>query len=70
MEREALLPTLLTLLAGAVFLILWDVRLARKSGYEGTISYQVLTFSERHPIAPFLFGMLLGILCGHLFWSQ
>ncbi len=39
-----------------------DVWLAIKKGFSGTISW----FLYKHPIIPFL----MGVLIGHLFWSQ
>jgi hypothetical protein len=68
--HHALLTTLFVLLAGAVFLILYDVYLAWTGGYEATISCQTLRASRQYPVIPLLVGFVVGLLFGHLFWSQ
>jgi len=45
-------------------LIAWDVYARAYPG--GTVSEVVLGGAMRHPILPFLSG----VLCGHLFWFQ
>lgn len=47
-------------------LICWDVFAYIHWGYTGTISYDVLTASLKHPLIP----LLVGIVSGHLFWPQ
>ena len=50
-----------------VFLLAgYDVYAAVKWGYQGTISYDILTAAQTHPIIAFA----AGVLCGHLFWPQ
>lgn len=48
-------------------LIGWDVYAAFfTGGVGGTISEVVLGFARKHPIVPFLFG----VVSGHLLWPQ
>jgi hypothetical protein len=61
---------LFTLLLGAAWLIVWDIYLFHTGGHEATISWQVLTVSRKHPVVPLLVGFVVGLLGGHLFWSQ
>jgi hypothetical protein len=68
--RTGLLVTLLPLLLGGVFLIVLDVWLFGRGGYQATISYEVLQASRTHPVIPLLVGLVTGLLFGHLFWSQ
>lgn len=49
----------------AAVLIGWDIY-AALSPVEPTISALSLHFSQRHPVIPFLFG----VIAGHLFWPQ
>jgi len=70
MKDSALAATLVTLLVGAVVLIVYDIWLLHIGGSEATISWQTLQFSRKHPIVPLLTGFIAGLLGGHLFWSQ
>jgi hypothetical protein len=68
------MPTLLLfaiwfLLAGASLTAL-DICLYVEGGYTSTISYWLLTLAREWPIVSALFGLLAGILLGHLFWPQ
>lgn len=54
------------LLAIVVILIGLDIFAAVRWGYQGTISYDVLTASKSHPII----ALIVGIVIGHLFWPQ
>ena len=58
--------TLAYVLTLIVATILFDAVQYARGGWEWTISYLVLTRSIRHPIIPFV----LGVIIGHLFWSQ
>lgn len=49
----------------AVALIAWDIY-AAMSTTQPTISVLTLSTAQKHPILPFL----TGVLCGHLFWPQ
>lgn len=46
--------------------ILWDLFALWCWGIEATVSAVLLGWARRHPIIPFV----LGVLVGHLFWSQ
>jgi hypothetical protein len=54
------------LISAINLLIGYDVYAAIRWGYTGTISYDVLQASLRHPIIPFA----AGVIAGHLFWNQ
>lgn len=55
------------ILAGVtVLLIAWDIYAAANKERGDTISEVVLGFARRHPVIPFL----LGVLAGHLLWPQ
>lgn len=47
-------------------LIGYDIFAYLRWGYHGTISYDVLSASLRHPLIPFM----VGVIAGHLFWPQ
>jgi hypothetical protein len=49
-------------IAVAVF----DVYIIAKKGKKESISAHIIRASHAHPLLPFL----LGIVCGHLFWSM
>jgi hypothetical protein len=57
--------TISILVAVALILIAWDVYVAVNAEEGDTIS-EVLLFVSRHPVLPFVFG----VLAGHLFWPQ
>ncbi len=44
----------------------WDIFADIKWGYQGTISYDILTAAYDYPVIP----LAAGILLGHLFWPQ
>ena len=58
--------TSLVLGATAILLIGWDIYVAGNRMPGDTISELLLDFSIKHPIIPFI----LGVLVGHLFWPQ
>jgi hypothetical protein len=70
MRHHALLITLVVLLLGAVALIVYDIYLVASGGPQATISWQTLRASREHPVIPLLVGFTVGLLFGHLFWSQ
>jgi len=49
-----------------LLLIAWDIYAAMNKKRDDTISEVVLGFARRHPVIPFL----LGVLAGHLLWPQ
>lgn len=49
-----------------ILLIAWDVYAATNKERGDTISEVVLAFARRHPVIPFL----MGVLMGHLLWPQ
>lgn len=56
--------------AALVFVLVgvWDVvQMARDNG-QGTVSSILRQWSADYPILPFVFGLLIGLLSGHLFW--
>jgi len=59
-------PSLAYCLVIVVVSIVFDAIMYARQGWEGTISYLVLTRSRRYPIIAFA----VGILAGHLFWPQ
>jgi hypothetical protein len=57
--------------AAAVLIIIGvDIYLAITQGFNGTLSYWMLTMSVKYPILPFAFGLVVGLLGGHFFWDQ
>jgi hypothetical protein len=66
----ALVVTLIVVLLAFFGLVVFDVYLAVKLGYEATISYQTLQFAREEPILPLVLGLVLGLLLGHIFWPQ
>ena len=49
-----------------ILIVIADVYLAIKGGFQNTISWWVWLNSVKYPIIPFVFGMLMG----HFFWNQ
>ena len=47
-------------------LVVWDIVVATTPPPADTISEVVLAFARNHPVVP----LIVGILCGHLFWPQ
>ena len=70
MLRDSLAVTLLVLLAGGAFLIVYDVILVQTQGVGATISWRTLQFSRENPIAPAIFGAVVGVLSAHLFTDR
>ena len=58
--------TTMVLIVGTATVILFDAIVAWRGGAGATISEVVLATALRRPIVPFA----LGVLVGHLFWSQ
>jgi hypothetical protein len=58
------------IVVGVTLLTVYDVWAALSHGYEATMSYVILHASLRYPIIPFLAGLVIGILAGHLFAPQ
>lgn len=54
------------LIVAAAVLIAWDVYVAANPTPGDTISEITLGFAMRHPVLPFV----VGVVCGHLFWPQ
>ena len=63
---SARLWTIGILVGVTLLLIVWDVYAATNKAGDDTISEVVLGFARRHPVIPFL----LGVLMGHLLWPQ
>ena len=63
---SARLWTIGILVGVTLLLIVWDVYAATNKERGDTISEVVLGFARRHPVIPFL----LGVLMGHLLWPQ
>ena len=63
---NARLWTIGILVGVTLLLIVWDVYAATNKERDDTISEVVLGFARRHPVIPFL----LGVLMGHLLWPQ
>ena len=58
--------TMWVILAMVTMLIAYDFYANARWGWDGTISAQIVALSYRHPLIPFLSG----VLCGHLFWQH
>lgn len=58
--------TIAILVMTAVVLIVWDIYVAVNGVSGDTISEVVLSFAQKHPVIPFVFGVVMG----HLFWPQ
>ena len=50
----------------ASVLMVWDVYVVFSPEPGDTVSEVTLYFAQRHPVIPFL----AGVVCGHLFWPQ
>ena len=61
---------LIIILVAAAVAIVYDVWLGRRGGGDATISWHVWTAAKRWPVIPLLTGLAVGVLFGHLFWSQ
>lgn len=62
-----LIPVTQTLIALTVAVaIVYDIYAMSKEGFKATISWQIYSKSQKYPIIPFAFGVLMG----HLFWTQ
>ena len=68
--KTGLLVSLLCLLVFATVMIVADIILALHGGYKATISWETWQASKTHPVIPLLCGFIVGLLFGHLFWSQ
>ena len=66
------LVALVIVAVAALALAAYDVYLAWRYGLASgkTISWQTYTLSRRYPAIPFLAGLVLGLLCGHLWLSM
>jgi len=58
--------TLLFIITIAVLIAIFDVYIIAQKGKKESISAHIIRVSHNHPLIPFL----LGIVCGHLFWSM
>ena len=47
-----------------------DIYLAARYGWNSTLSFWILTNSYKYPIIPWVIGLAMGLLAGHLFWNQ
>lgn len=64
------MPLILWIAIGiAVPVIGIDIYLARKYGFQGTISWWVWTNSVQYPIIPAAICLVTGIFIGHYFWN-
>ena len=57
--------TRLGLILICVLLVTWDAMVVAIGNYDATVSVIVYRESRKHPIIPFL----LGLVCGHLLWQ-
>lgn len=61
------------LLSVSAFVISWVifdfVIIAKKGKYE-SISAHIIRLSREFPMIPFVVGIFLGFVCGHLFWQM
>lgn len=58
--------TTVVILFATAALIVYDFFAAFKWGVTGTISYDIVCLTYRHPVVAFA----AGVLCGHLFWNM
>lgn len=56
--------TIIIMAVALVLLVGWDIFAYVKAGREATISDILLDWSQRWPVIPLAFGVLMG----HLFW--
>lgn len=47
-----------------------DIYLAYTKGWTATLSYLVMLNTIKYPIIGVMLGFVIGLLFGHLFWSQ
>lgn len=69
MRPPFLLP-LLTIVTAAVVIVAYDVWLYLQGGAAATISWQLYLACKEDPIIPWLIGLIMGLIIGHLFWVQ
>lgn len=62
----ARLATIIILVVTAILLIVWDIVVAANPVAGDTISEITLAFARKHPVVPFI----MGVIMGHLFWPQ
>lgn len=58
--------TITVLVLVAALLIGWDVWVFLEPTPGDTISEVTMFFARKHPVLPFL----IGVVCGHLLWGQ
>lgn len=58
--------TVAILVLVALILIVYDIYVVVKTGFDATISWVIYSNAKLYPIIPFA----MGVLCGHFFWSQ
>jgi hypothetical protein len=58
------------IVVGVTILTVYDIWALTTHGYEATMSYVILDASLNYPIIPFVVGLIIGILAGHLFAPQ
>ena len=50
--------------------VIYDAIIIYRKGVYYSISAQVIRTSKKHVSVPFCFGLVVGFVCGHLFWSM
>ena len=53
-----------------ILILVYDVIAIGQGGTEASISSLIITMSYEFPALPFGIGLLIGFLCGHLFWRM
>lgn len=53
-----------------VGLAMVDVIIIWRKGIKASISATLIRRSYKYPMIPFLIGMIVGFVCGHLFWRM
>lgn len=51
-------------------IVIFDVYIIKKKGKPASISAYIIRGSKEYPLLVLLFGLALGIVFGHLFWSM
>ncbi len=58
--------TLAVIIAAVILLVAYDIFAVFSGGPQNTISWKLMTWSQRFPIIPFVGG----VLAGHWWWPQ
>jgi hypothetical protein len=61
---------LIFIISATVIFAGYDAYLLTNYGTEATVSHWIIVNSYKYPVLPFVFGLIVGFLMGHLFWRM